>query len=46
MVKDKVRMAIIKNPRLERKKFIILTSTLKIKSSGLFKNNLESIAPS
>lgn len=27
-VKDKVRMAIIKNPRLERKKFIILTSTL------------------
>lgn len=29
-VKDKVRMAIIKNPRLERKKFIILTSTLTI----------------
>ena len=29
-VKDKVRPAIIKNPRLERKKFIILTSTLNI----------------
>jgi len=29
-VKDKVRTAIIKNPRLERKKFIILTSTLTI----------------
>lgn len=29
-VKDKVRPAIIKNPRLERKKFIILTSTLTI----------------